>query len=137
MCQNIQFQLEVQLENTPPSAEKLKSVCRFCQLGTMGLKFLLFLALLLVWGTTRHQVNARLVVNRSHVADSFRSLVSGVGSQLARGFPRPKELLRQSKQLFIGLPERAVFGTIHQLCEYPISISRVSRVYQGEKNMFC
>ncbi|XP_073830213.1 vitellogenin-1-like [Musca autumnalis] len=90
----------------------------------MESKFPLIVCLLIFCVT--HEVSSRLIVNRSHVADSFRSLVSGVGSELARGFPRPRELLRQSKQLFIGLPERAVFGTIHQLCSAYISSDRLN-----------
>uniref|UniRef100_A0A1I8Q0V7 Lipase domain-containing protein n=1 Tax=Stomoxys calcitrans TaxID=35570 RepID=A0A1I8Q0V7_STOCA len=70
--------------------------------------------LLLLYGF--NGVEGRLVVNSDQVFESAKSLVSGVGRQLAKRIPSPKQLLHASKQVLIGLPERAVFGAFHQIC---------------------
>lgn len=59
----------------------------------------------------------RFLLNPVHLIDSARSAITGIGTQVAQRVLSPRELLRGSKQVLFGLPEVAVFRTIHELCK--------------------
>ena len=68
---------------------------------------------------TTHQcwAQSRFILNPVHFIESARSVVTGLGNQVAQKALSPRSLFRGSKQLLFGLPELAVFRTIHELCK--------------------
>ncbi|XP_023297527.2 vitellogenin-1-like [Lucilia cuprina] len=69
---------------------------------------------------------SRFLFNPAHLIDSARSVVTGIGSQVVQGIFSPRDLLRGSRQVLFGLPEVAVFRTIHELCSLYLSSGNIN-----------
>ncbi|KNC26389.1 hypothetical protein FF38_03314 [Lucilia cuprina] len=78
---------------------------------------------------------SRFLFNPAHLIDSARSVVTGIGNQVVQGIFSPRDLLRGSRQVLFGLPEVAVFRTIHELCSLYLSsgLSKISSAWVREK----
>ncbi|KAM7350119.1 vitellogenin-1-like [Cochliomyia hominivorax] len=79
----------------------------------MNLFYCLLLLALLV---QQNDVLARASFGSSNLADSFNTIVKGLGKELSNIIPTPEELFKTSKQILFGLPETAVFKTINKIC---------------------
>ncbi|XP_075156210.1 vitellogenin-1-like [Haematobia irritans] len=91
----------------------------------MLLKLQIVVAILLI-ACGYYGINGRFVASSDHVLEELKSLASGVGRSLKSRIPSPRELLHSSKQVLIGLPERAVFGAFHKICSIYLESDKIN-----------
>lgn len=59
----------------------------------------------------------RFLFNPGHFLNSAGTIATGLGGQVLQNVLSPRDLMRASKQLLLGLPEVAVFRAINELCK--------------------
>ncbi|XP_065365349.1 vitellogenin-1-like [Calliphora vicina] len=89
------------------------------------MKFLINLLTIFYVISFHGSLQQRFLFNPAHFLESARSVVTGIGSQVVQGVLTPRDLLRGSRQVLFGLPEVAVFRTIHELCSLYLSSGNI------------
>ncbi|XP_037816441.1 vitellogenin-1-like [Lucilia sericata] len=69
----------------------------------------------------------------TNVVDSVNGIVQGIGKEITFLLLTPSELFKASKQILFGLPETAVFKTVHKLCTLYLSSDLIKPL--GPSNM--
>ncbi|XP_023297505.2 vitellogenin-1-like [Lucilia cuprina] len=87
----------------------------------------LFYTIFLLWSLIEsHSVQGRASFGVSNYANSFSTIVKGLGREIPNVIPTPSELFRASKQVLFGLPETAVFRTVNNLCSVYLAADTIS-----------